>query len=339
MPGDQAHTTMRAAIADKPGAAFRIASVAIPVPGPREVRVQIAASGVNPLDTKIHLGEAAHARHPLPAILGLDLAGTIDAVGADVSRFRLGDQVYGMTGGVGGIPGSLAQFAVVDADLLAHKPSSLSMREAASLPLVAITAWEGLVDRMAVAAGDSVLIQGGAGGVGHVAVQIARSRGATVFATGSAHSQKAIEALGATFIDRHEPVADYVARLAGGDGFDRVYDTAGGAALDASFLAVRRFGHVVSCLGWGSHVLAPLSFKGATYSGVFTLTPLLLGIGRDHHGAILKAAAALVEAGALAPVIDTRHFTLESVGDAYRALQAGDGHGKIVVDIDARGDQ
>lgn len=329
--------TMRAAMAEAPGAAFRVTSVPIPDPGRGEVRVRIAASGVNPLDTKIHLGEAPHARHPLPAILGLDLAGTIDAVGEGVSRFQPGDLVYGMTGGVGGVPGSLAEFGVVDADLLAIKPSTLTMREAAALPLVVITAWEGLVDRMAITAGDTLLVQGGAGGVGHVAVQIALARGATVFATGSAQSRETIEALGATFVDRNEPVAEYVTRLTGGGGFDRVYDTAGGSALDASFHAVRRFGHVVSCLGWGSHALAPLSFKGATYSGVFTLMPLLTGIGRLHHGEILEAAAALIEAGKLAPIVDPRRFTLETVSDAYRALKAADGRGKIVVDIDIQG--
>lgn len=324
---------MQAAILDIHGAPFRIGSVSMPEPATGEVRVRIAASGVNPLDTKIHLGEAAHARHPLPAILGLDLAGTVDAVGESVTRFRRGDHVYGMTGGVGGIQGSLAEYAVVDADLLAIKPVNLTMREAAALPLITITAWEGLVDRMAVTAGETVLIQGGAGGVGHVAIQIAQARGATVSATGSLRSQSVIEGLGATFIDRAEPVADYVARMTSGMGFDRVYDTAGGAALDASFLAVRRFGHVASCLGWGSHSLAPLSFKGSTYSGVFMLMALLSGRERRHHGEILTAATALVEAGKLLPILDPRRFTLETACDAYRALKADEGHGKVVVDI------
>jgi len=324
---------MQAAILDIHNAQFRVATTSLPVPAPCEVRVKIMASGVNPLDTKIHAGEAAHARHPLPAILGMDLAGIVDAVGPGVTKFRRGDEVYGMTGGVAGVPGSLAEYAVVDADLLAIKPANLTMREAAALPLITITAWEGLVDRMAVKAGDTVLVQGGAGGVGHVAIQIANALGATVYATGSADNRATIEAHGATFIDRSEPVADYVARLTDGVGFDRVYDTAGGVALDASFQAVRRFGHVASCLGWGAHALAPLSFKGATYSGVFTLMPLLSGVGRAHHGEILKAATELVEAGKLLPMIDPRRFTLDTACDAYRALKEGKGLGKVVVDI------
>jgi NADPH2:quinone reductase len=324
---------MQAAILETHAQPFNLTEITLPEPGPGQVRVLIAASGVNPLDLKIHQGQADHARHPLPAVLGLDLAGTIEAVGEGVTRFRPGDAVYGMTGGVGGHQGSLAQAALVDADLLALKPANLSMREAAALPLITITAWEGMVDRMAVKAGDTVLVQGGAGGVGHIAVQIALSRGAEVFATGSASQRGVIERLGAIFIDRDEPVADYVARLTGGEGFDLVYDTVGGVGLDASFQAVRRFGHVASCLGWGTHALAPLSFKGASYSGVFTLMPLLSGVGRRHHGEILTQAAELVEAGNLLPMVDARHFTLETVCDAYRMLRAGEARGKIVIDI------
>ena len=209
------------------------------------------------------------------------------------------------------------------------------MQEAAALPSVVITAWEGLVDRMAVGAGETLLVQGGAGGVGHVAVQLGRAFGAEAFATGSAHSRAIIERLGATFIDRTEPVSDYVLRLTGGRGFDRVYDTVGGAALDASFEAVRRFGHVVSCLGWGTHALAPLSFKEATYSGVFILRPLLSGKGRRHHREILEQATRLIESERLAPLLDERRFTLSTMCDAYRVIKKGMARGKLVVDIAA----
>jgi NADPH2:quinone reductase len=129
-----------------------------PYPQAGQVLVRIEASAVNPLDIKIRAGQAAHARHPLPAILGIDLAGIVEAVGDGVTRFRRGDNVYGMTGGVGGLQGSLAEYAAVDADLLAAKPANLTMREAAALPLIFITAWEGLVDRAAVQSGQKVLI-------------------------------------------------------------------------------------------------------------------------------------------------------------------------------------
>ena len=137
---------MRAALLETAGAPFRMATLARPAPGPGEALVRVVASGVNPLDLKIHAGEAAHARVTLPAILGLDVAGVVAAVGSGVTRFRPGDEVYGMAGGVGGLQGTLAEYIAVDADLLAIKPAHFSMREAGAVPLVFITAWEGLVD-------------------------------------------------------------------------------------------------------------------------------------------------------------------------------------------------
>ena len=325
---------MKAAITDRQGAPIKIETVNRPSPAAGEVLVRIKASAVNPLDLKIRAGEAAHARHPLPAILGIDLAGIVEEVGTGVTAFRPGDEVYGMTGGVGGIQGSLAEYAAVDADLLALKATNLSMREAAALPLVFITAWEGLVDRAAVHAGQKVLVHGGAGGVGHTAIQIARAFGADVFATGSSISAEMITRYGATPIDyRTQPVDNYVAQYTGGRGFDIVFDTVGGATLDASFSAVRRFGHVVSALGWGTHALAPLSFRAASYSGIFTLLPLLTGEGRAHHGAILREATALAEAGKLTPYVDAACFTLANVDAAHAAVRSQTASGKIIVDI------
>jgi len=324
--------TMIAAVVETAGAPFQLARVARPVPAAGQVLVRIAASGVAPLDTKIRAGAAGHARQPLPAILGTELAGVVEAVGPGATAFRPGDEVYGLTGGGGGLPGSLAEYAAVDADLLAPRPRNLTMRDAAALPLNVITAWEGLVDRAAVQPGQTVLVQG-AGGVGQIAIQIARARGAVVFAVDSAAKADMIRELGATPIDRATPVDDYVRGHTGGRGFDLVYDTVGGVALDASFLAVRRFGHVVSCLGWGSHALAPLSFRAATYSGVFTLLPLLSGEGRAHHGEILREAARLVEAGALRPELVAQRFRLDAVDEAYRSIQGGPATGKTVIDL------
>jgi len=109
--------------------------------------------------------------------------------------------------------------------------------------------------------------------------------------------------------------------------------TRSGATLDASFNAVRRFGHVVSALGWGTHALGPLSFRAGTYSGVFTLLPLLTGEGRAHHGEILREATRLAEAGKIMPRVDPRHFTLDTVYDAYRAIKAARTDGKLIIDI------
>lgn len=325
---------MQALVLDHAGADFRLAEMERPVAAEGEVLVRIVASGVNPLDTKIRAGTAAHARHPLPNILGIDLAGVVESVGPGVTGLRRGDEVYGMTGGVGGHQGSLAQFAAVDASLLAPKPVNLSMREAAALPLVFITAWEGLVDRAKVQRGQKVLVQGGSGGVGHVAIQIARSFGAEVYATSSKARMDIVERFGAKGIDYAAVSVDsYVETFTGGDGFDLVYDSVGGPVLDDSFKAVRRFGHVVSALGWGSHSLAPLSFKSATYSGIFTLLPLLTGLGREHYGAILREATRLAERGQLVPALDPRTFSFDNVAEAYAAIESNEVQGKLVVDV------
>jgi NADPH:quinone reductase len=326
---------MRAAVLTAFDTPLQITELADPVPGRGEVLVRVAASGVNPLDTKIRRGLAAHAQPVLPAVLGIDTAGVVEAVGPDVSGFRVGDEVFGMTGGVGGLQGSLAELVAVDSRLLAPKPRGLSMWQAAVLPLAFITAWEGLVDRAGLRSGQTVLVQGGAGGVGHIAVQLARARGADVYATGSTRNQHVIAALGATPIDyRASTVADYVDAHTGSEGFDVVFDAVGGTTLDDSFVAVKRYtGHVVSALGWGSHSLAPLSFRGATYSGIFTLMPLLSGRRREHHGAMLRHATELADAGLLEPRLDPRSYTLDTVADAHESVESGTAAGKVVVTI------
>ncbi len=310
---------MKAMILEAAGKPLSLREIAKPATAAGQVLVRIHASGVNPLDLKIAAGKAEHARMPMPAVLGIDMAGVVEAVGPGVDGFAPGDAVFGMTGGVGGVQGSLAEYAAVDADLLAHAPRSISLREAAALPLVFITAWEGLVDRARVQPGQSVLVQGGAGGVGRMAVQLALAFGAKVTATGRAGQREQIEAMGARFLQQVD-----------GEEFHIVYDTVGGDVLDASFRAARQYGgHVVSALGWGTHALAPLSFRAATYSGVFTLLPLLSGKGRAAHGAILREAATLVDAGKLKVQLQAGRFTLEQANEAHAAVGAG----KVVVDV------
>lgn len=325
--------TMLAAIAESAQAPLAVRHIARPVPGKGQVLVRVHAAGVNPLDTKIAAGAGAHARQALPAVLGLDLAGTVVELGEAVEGFTTGQEVFGMAGGIGGAQGTMAEYIAVDARLIAAKPHALGMHEVAALPLVFITAWEGLVDRANVRAGQRVLVHGGAGGVGQVAVQLARARGAEVYATGSAASLDFIRSLGATAIDyQTQSVESYVEHYTAGEGFDIVYDTVGGSTLDASFQAVKPYtGHVLSCLGWGQHSLAPLSFKSATYSGVFTLTPLLTGQGREHHGAILREAAVLADAGQLTIRVDPQQFALDEVNDAFRQVAEGRAQGKTVI--------
>ncbi|WP_183573654.1 zinc-dependent alcohol dehydrogenase family protein [Mucilaginibacter sp. X5P1] len=313
---------------------YKLQEIEKPVAGSGEVLVKIMASGINPLDLKIQAGQAGHAKAVLPAILGIDMAGIVEAVGEGVTRFKTGDEVYGMTGGIAGVPGSLAEYATVDADLLALKPSNLTMKEAAALPLIFITAWEGLVDRAKVSKDKTVLIHGGAGGVGHIAIQIAKAFVAKVFSTVNPKDFDLVKSYGATPIDYNTPVEEYVQQYTQGEGFDIVLDTVGGAVLDASFKAAKQYtGHVVSILGWGNHALAPLSFRGATYSGVFTLYPLISGKNRKEHGDILIKATEMAENKQLYPMVDTGNYSLETIQAAYNAITNGETKGKVVISI------
>lgn len=314
---------MKALILEEFGSDFQIKNIAKPVPANNEVLVRIKASGINMLDTKIKAGNGAHAQVSLPAILGTEMAGIVESVGKNVTAFAAGDEVYGMTGGVGNVQGSLAEYAGVDEKLLAVKPSTLSFKEAAAIPLAFITVWEGLVDRAKIDREMKILIHGGAGSVGHIAVQLAKSFGAEVYATGSAENLEEIKSTGVTVIDYNAvSVEEYVNLYTDGKGFDVVFDTVGGTVLDNSFKAIKKYtGHVVSILGWGSHSLAPLSFRGATYSGVFTLLPLLTGEGREHHGEIMQKATQLANSGLLKPQVNSKDFSFENIREAYNSLE------------------
>lgn len=313
---------------------FRDAQIERPQPGLNQVLVRIVASGVNPIDYKIRTGNAPYAMPQLPAILGTDMAGVIEAVGANVQRLSVGDEVFGLVGGVRGLPGTLAEYVAVDADLVALKPKNLSLREAAAMPLVFLTAWEGLVDRAQITAGQKVLVHGGAGGVGHMAVQIARAMGAEVFATVSTGKVPIVEGYGATAIDyKSVPVEQYVKDCTDGKGFDVIYDTVGGPTLDDSFAAIRHYGHIASCAAFSAHNLATGSLRCATLSGVFVLLPMLTGNGRAHHGEILAEATRLVEQGQLRPLLDPQHYTLSEARQAHDAVEQGTAIGKVVIDI------
>ncbi|MEO0630781.1 MAG: alcohol dehydrogenase catalytic domain-containing protein, partial [Planctomycetota bacterium] len=180
-------------------AVFAATEVPTPTATQGQVLIKIAASSVNTVDTMIRkLGQDLPLSPDTPAILGMDFAGRVEAVGEGVEGYAVGDEVYGCAGGLADLPGALAEYICADSRLIAHKPKSLSMREAAALPLVAITAFEGL-QRAGVRAGQKVLVHGGSGGVGHVALQLAKHFGAEVFSTGGGEPQlKLIRGLGAT---------------------------------------------------------------------------------------------------------------------------------------------
>ncbi len=313
--------------------AFKEREMPNPALKPGHVLVQVGATSVNPLDVKVRAGGFQPITHPFPAILHGDVAGRVSALGNGVTKFKVGDEVYGCAGGIGGYQGALAEFMLADADLLAHKPKKLTVSQAAALPLVAITAWEALIDRAKIKEGQKVLIHGGAGGVGHVAIQLAKWQGAKVYTTVSSDGKGAlVKNLGAeTIFYKKETLPDYLERCTGDKGFDMVFDTLGNATLDASMQAVAHFGQVVSILGGSTHDLTPLFKKNGTLHMVIMLAPLLSGFGRKAHGKILEIVADLVDRGLIRPHLDERSFTFNQVGQSHELLESGKAVGKIVL--------
>ena len=312
---------------------FELAEIDTPRPGPGDVLVRVHASALNPVDARIRNGLPIGPA--LPAVLGADLSGTVEAIGDDVSGLSPGDQVYGCAGGVRGLGGSFAATIAADARLLARKPSRLSMREAAAMPLVSITAWNCMA-RADVRAADHVLVHAGCGGVGHIAVQLAKARGARVTATVSS-PEKAVIAheLGAdhTVLYGQESVADYVGRLTAGRGFDVVVDTVGGENLDRSFQAAAIGGRIAATAARSTHDLSPLHAKALSLHVVFMLIPLLENTGREDHGRIMREIAVMADNGKVHPLVDPRRFGLEQLPDAFRHLESGRALGKVVVDL------
>lgn len=299
------------------------------------VLVRIAATSVNTVDLMIReMGPELPISPAAPAILGMDFAGVVEAVGEGVDNIAVGDEVYGCAGGLADLPGTLAEYIVADANLLALKPKNLSMTQAAALPLVGITAYEGL-QRAGIAEGQKVLVHGGSGGVGHVALQLAKHWQAEVYATGGGDKQLTlIEQLGATGINyKTETVADYVAKHTQGKGFDLVFDSVGGANMLNSFEAAALNAQVASTVSLLEIDLSMAHFKGLSLHVVFMLIPMLHNYKREQHAHILADLTKIVEAGGLTPILDEQRFTLAQVADAHTRLASGKAMGKVVIDV------
>lgn len=299
--------------------------------------VKVAATSVNTVDTMIRqMGEDLAPISPaLPGVLGMDFAGTVESVGEGVTNFAVGDEVYGCAGGLADLQGALAQYMLADAQLVAHKPKSISMREAAAIPLVGITAYEGLMRaNVNDGKGKKVLVHGAAGGVGHIAAQLAHYFGADVYGTGNETHTDIIESYGATFINyKTETVADYVATHTQGAGFDAVFDSVGGANLSNSFEAAALNAQIATTVSMLELDLGPAHFKGLSLHVVFMLIPMLHNTMRQQHGDILAQLAKIVDEGKLKPLVDAQEFSLDEVGKAHDHLTNGRATGKVVVSV------
>ena len=305
-----------------------------------EILVRLQAAGVNPLDTKLRRRGTFYSDQ-MPAILGCDGAGVVEAVGSGVQRFRVGDEVYFCAGGLGESgTGNYAQLTVVDERLVAHKPASLSFAEAAAAPLVLITAWEALYDRGRLEAGQRVLIHAGSGGVGHVAIQLAKLRGAEVCTTVSSQDKaRLVRQLGADHPILYKQTDFVQAALdwTEGEGVDLAFDTVGGKTFYDSFPAVRVYGDVVTILEPDS---AYFNWKTARSRNLrisleLMLTPMLQGLveAQRHQAEILKQCASWIDEGKL-KIHLSQTFPLQDAAAAHKALETGSTTGKIALVID-----
>ncbi len=300
-------------------------------PNSGEIEISVKASSLNPVDNKLFRNSTVW-NPDLPGILHGDVSGIVTAVGEDVTEFSIGDDVYGCAGGVGQLKGALVEYMIADKRLVAHMPNNLSYIEAAALPLVTITAWEGLKIRAQMTAGSNILVHAGTGGVGHIALQLAKVWGAHVSTTVSTKEKADIaKSLGADDIIfyKDEPVENYVKRLAPKGGFDIVFDTVGGPNLGFSLEAVRKGGQVVGTIGSHTHDLTPMHLKGLSLHIVMMLLPMFTGLGREVHGRILREAAKLVESNKLKPLLDPNRFSFDQINEAHAFYETGQAIGKI----------
>ena len=313
---------------------FQTANLPQPKLLPDRVLIKVVATSVNPVDIKIRQGAVVDIAPNFPAVLHGDVAGVIEAVGDGVDGFQVGDEVYGCAGGVTGTGGALAEYMLADVNLIAHKPKSLTMAEAAALPLVSITAWEGLIDRAKIQSDQKVLVYGGTGGVGHIGVQLAKWAGAQVYATVSSETKAAVaRSLGADVTINYYDTAveKFVAQHTDGNGFDVVFDTVGNDNLQNAFKAAKFNGTVVSTVSLSKQDLTLLHAKGLTLHLVYMLIPMLSGIDRAYHGKILSKLATLVDQNKIRPLIDSKIFPFSEVAAAHAYLESGQAIGKVVL--------
>ncbi len=296
----------------------------IPEPGPGQVRIRVCGSGFNPLDAKIRAGLAAIPT--ATGVPGCDVSGVIDAVGDDVHIWQAGDRVFACAGGVKGCDGSLAEYMLADPALLAPAPDSLDLVESTALPLVSITAWEAL-NRLDIKPGDRLLILGGSGGVGQMAVQLADMRGAHVVATAGTEARQArVKSLGADDVCLHSDITSQPAS------FNKVLDTFGGESLQTGLQMAAPYAQVATINARNQYDLTQAHAKSLTLHAVFMALPLLTGQGRDEHGLFLKWLSGQIDAGQLqAP--ETRVYHPDRVADVHRQYEAGELKTKAVFNL------
>ena len=332
---------MKAIVMTSPGNPEVLKSQEVPEPAiekPTEILVRLKAAGINPIDTKLR-SRGTFYPESQQAILGCDGAGIIEAIGKDVSKFIVGDEVYFCDGGLGGKLGNYAQMTVVDEKFVARKPKSISFVEAAAAPLVLITAWEALRDRTSIKPAQKVLIHAGAGGVGHVAIQLAVLQQAKVCTTvGSAEKANFTQQLGADKAILYKETDFVQAALdwTEGEGVDIGFDTVGRETFGRTFSATKIYGDVVTILEADASTDWKVArSRNLSISYELMLIPMLQGLvaAQQHQADILTQCADLIDVGKL-KIHVSKVFPLSEAVAAHQLLEAGSITGKIVLQCD-----
>ena len=301
-----------------------------------QIKVKVQAAGVNPVDTKIRRHGVFYDQ-PLPAVLGCDGAGIIVETGSAVSHFKIGDQVWFCNGGLGREQGNYAEYTVLDERWVGFSPKTFSVIEAAAAPLVLITAWGALFNRGGLQAGQTVLIHAGAGGVGHVAIQLAKLKGARVITPVSSEDKAAfVKSLGADEVVIYKPngFADEVNQLTGGKGADLVFDTVGAEVFKESIAVTAHFGRLITLLDPGELNLSEARMRNLLIGFELMLTPMLRDLpeARDKHVEILNQCAEWVDKGLLRVHV-SKLLPLTEAAFAHQLIEEGHTVGKIVLSI------
>jgi len=330
---------MRAILMTQPGPASLLRLADIPEPaitGAAQIKVRLEAAGVNPIDTKLRRGGVFY-ENALPAVLGCDGAGVVVETGSAATKFKPGDKVWFCHGGLGGEQGNYAEYTVLDERWAAPMPKTLSFEQAAAGPLVLITAWGALYDRARLREGQTVLVHAGAGGVGHVAIQLAKIQGAEVIATVGTEEKAALArrwGADAVVNYREQDFVGIVNELTGGQGADVVLDTVGTDVFESSLDCTAHFGSIVTLLDIAEANLKEARMRNLRIGFELMLTPMLrqLDAARDRQVRMLEQCGRWIDESRLHIHVG-KMLPLEDAAQAHEMIEAGHMSGKAVLNI------
>jgi len=326
---------MKAIIIDNVGdvTEFKVSEYQKPTINDNQVLLKVEGTNINPADLMMRQGHLPLINE-FPVILHTDVVGTITEIGKNVNNFSVGQRVLGFAGVINGRQGALADFMPVNENQIVLAPNNISVKKIAALPMISVTAWEAVVEKANVKAGEKILIHGGVGGVGHMAVQIAKSFGATVYTTiGSEDDKKLALSLGADYAINYktQTVEEYTKEYTNDSGFDVVIDTVGGANFETSLKATAAYGRLVSTYLWGKVDMTEAANKSINVFPINIWIPMAANIRPTYHSNMIKNVVELILKGKLKPLVNEKEFSFNEVAEAHKYAESKSGVGKIII--------